>query len=1061
MKKVIGVAVVLATAAGLLVTVALTRLPASTNQVAEVSSTPKTSLQRIVDSVNEDGLTKESALAAFSAQRGPLPGVTLPPSDEGATDNDFSGTMTLGWMRQHWDEYTDEQRDAIQQLVGDGTGAEVAVEGEGRDSGERSPRSTGTTQRKPKGRLLAAGRRVSTVHALPREQSTANGSIAAAAATLSAKLGQPSPPILTQRADRSGDLYAEASSWRANGAVFKTSDNRPACMITLFSKKLDTLSNAASMQAVLAHEVFHCFQFAAVGFDEARRNAVPQWVQEGEASWAMNMLYGAGSAAIPKVAGAGDTWVKTPERDLPHRDYDGVGFFGLLGDVIGVQDGVWVKLLPAVQAGPGAYDSLTKGYEQSILEYWGSSYFRIVGRAQWDMRGPGLPGSSVTPLPIGPVPDGSEANAGPDHPFTAGQYTADVTADLATIRTASGGGRVADASFGFDQPLKVGGSPLLCFKPNGCKCPDSEEEIGVKAVSPLKLGISGGKSAGWSVVQGLSLDSFCKEKKIPKPAPKPVPRPVQVPAKSSCNAPAKGNGGPGTRTTPTKTNRSNQPKRASALRVRRHQAVVTRVPSQSCSAPSGGGCQASCGGSNGDPHLATFDGVRYELQAVGEFTMVKSTTDRFEVQARQAPLAGSRSVSVNSSVGVRVGDHKLTITAGPGGLELRQDGQPKRIDEIGLDDAEVQTQVNDGGTGYVVALDDGTKVYALPIDAAGINLQIELGKDRKGKIEGLLGNSNEDRSDDLVADGGRRLGEKPKDDDIYGPLADRWRVRQPESVLDYGDRESTDTFTDRTFPDTHLDPKSIPNRAELEAVCRAEGISDERVLDACIIDVYQTGSVSYAAAMQVDQHIEDATKRQRRRTKGGTFQDRIDEPETVVSHTFEADADELISIGGEGDDCKDNGMALLLRGPDGKELRTRTGCQFGRIQLPATGTYTMLVNATKEYTGEYRIPLVPIRPDIVRDGRLGDELRGHIDQRPEHDVFRLQVNGGETLHADRDNCVDNSIVVDILNPAGNSVVSTNACLLEDVQLLQPGTYLVVVNAQDNATGDYRFRLLGD
>ncbi len=56
-------------------------------------------------------------------------------------------------------------------------------------------------------------------------------------------------------------------------------------------------------------------------------------------------------------------------------------------------------------------------------------------------------------------------------------------------------------------------------------------------------------------------------------------------------------------------------------------------------------------GAFGDTHVTTFDGVHYDLQAVGEFTLVRSTKDDFLVQTRQVPATGSRTASVNQRNG--------------------------------------------------------------------------------------------------------------------------------------------------------------------------------------------------------------------------------------------------------------------------------------------------------------------------------------------------------------------------------------------------------------------------
>ena len=82
-----------------------------------------------------------------------------------------------------------------------------------------------------------------------------------------------------------------------------------------------------------------------------------------------------------------------------------------------------------------------------------------------------------------------------------------------------------------------------------------------------------------------------------------------------------------------------------------------------------------CGSTNGDPHLVTFDKAYYDFQAVGEFVAVRSTAgDPLEVQARQAPMATWRTVSVNTALAFRMGDHKVSLSLVDGATQIRLDG---------------------------------------------------------------------------------------------------------------------------------------------------------------------------------------------------------------------------------------------------------------------------------------------------------------------------------------------------------------------------------------------------
>ena len=69
---------------------------------------------------------------------------------------------------------------------------------------------------------------------------------------------------------------------------------------------------------------------------------------------------------------------------------------------------------------------------------------------------------------------------------------------------------------------------------------------------------------------------------------------------------------------------------------------------------------SGAGASFGDPHLITFDGLKYDLQKPGEYILAKSTVDDFEVQARHELWGNSNKVSVNTALstvinGIKVG----------------------------------------------------------------------------------------------------------------------------------------------------------------------------------------------------------------------------------------------------------------------------------------------------------------------------------------------------------------------------------------------------------------------
>ena len=132
------------------------------------------------------------------------------------------------------------------------------------------------------------------------------------------------------------------------------------------------------------------------------------------------------------------------------------------------------------------------------------------------------------------------------------------------------------------------GKLALCVKPGGCTCPDGSVGAALitkKATRPISVGLESGGESAQMVVAGLSLDDFCKKPDDPRPPKDPG---------------GGGSGGGGGGDNPPDPHRPG-------------------------------------GDSSGDTHLVTFDGLRYDFQAIGEYVLVKSTKDDFMIQTRQVP----------------------------------------------------------------------------------------------------------------------------------------------------------------------------------------------------------------------------------------------------------------------------------------------------------------------------------------------------------------------------------------------------------------------------------------
>jgi hypothetical protein len=94
-------------------------------------------------------------------------------------------------------------------------------------------------------------------------------------------------------------------------------------------------------------------------------------------------------------------------------------------------------------------------------------------------------------------------------------------------------------------------------------------------------------------------------------------------------------------------------------------------------AAGGGDARDGEGETTGDPHLRSLDGLRFDFQAIGDFVLVRSQTNDFEVHVRQQPYRSLTHVSLNAAVVVR--DGRDRIECGLGRAEPLLNGTPRAI----------------------------------------------------------------------------------------------------------------------------------------------------------------------------------------------------------------------------------------------------------------------------------------------------------------------------------------------------------------------------------------------
>ena len=504
-------------------------------------------------------------------------------------------------------------------------------------------------------------------------------------------------------------------------------------------------------------------------------------------------------------------------------------------------------------------------------------------------------------------------------------------------------------------------------------------------------------------------------------------------------------------------------------------------------------CIIGCGSSNGDPHMLSPDGLHYEFQAAGEFTLLESPSRDLVVQARHEPVGKRRDVTLNTAVAVKAGPDRVGFYLGAAGgpLDLKVNGRSMELTKQALPlDAGGRLERVDAG-GYLVSWPDGSRVVVRVYHAGAIDLTVDLAAARRGAVRGLLGNFDGDRSNDLVMRDGKRITLPERRDPayrqvVYGAFAESWRVSQADSLFDYAPGTDTRSFVDRSIPDQVATVEGLPNtdRARAEAVCGATGVRDPSFFDDCVLDVALTGQPGFAAATIAAEastvpppHVEefhlalgDAIGPGRPAPGAGEIA-RADEMDRF---TFQAQGGDVVAMTALSP-CDNSKLTWRLVGPDSNAVPNEAGdrrgsacSDRGRFVLPAGGTYAVEVGGDSAGTGHYSFRLVPVQDaDIAL--QIGAEVSrdhprsgaGWIAAPNEVDRYRLDLTAGQTVYIATRGCEMPYAVWRLLDPANRQLVGYYQTVCVDLGRFtakEPGTYTIAVSA-DRPSGSHAFHVL--
>jgi hypothetical protein len=644
--------------------------------------------------------------------------------------------------------------------------------------------------------------------------------------------------------------------------------DRPAWDASYFTGGYDGTGKGDRDRALelVTHEEFHCYQLQLLG--DPAFNKVPDWVKEGLPRWVDLSLFPANP--VPSAAEDLGDYFKNPTTPLFTRKYDAVGFWSHLADVT---HGFWHQIpkiiLASAQSNEATVNAALEGVtNEQFFDSWGSSAANPPdGDAAWTAESPfpprdpyasaprtiniaGAPNTQVSvPLdPYSTLPIRIDPPAAPAGEIETVRIDLDGAYGRFGVKTNYTGAALTDKTFCADA------TSCPTIKPASGSCPAANSP---PTLTPLPA----------DALLGLAAARNPETVKINY---------ASVPMTATCTPACNGSSAHADsfHTAPTSApppgdvllGGSERPQWRALKDVF---APLVAGPQNYASAAQAGD---ECGGDGGtastfgDPHLSDFAGNLFDFQQAGEFTLLKSTQDDFQVQIRQQPL-GYCCVAWNTAVAMRVGLNTIEVdTPNSVGSPWFQDGalvmyvNKRRVhgSHVALrGGGSLRVKREFGSPTPTVSWPDGSSVIVQPMLGDVLAVSVQLAAHRLGHVVGLLGNSGVPGSAEFVSRNGRHYphgaftGSTTRDLRIlYREFGASWRITQRESLFRYARGKSTRSYIVRGFPSKResLSRLLAKLRARAEKACRAAGITNTQLFDACVLDVGATGQKRFAAA---------------------------------------------------------------------------------------------------------------------------------------------------------------------------------------------------------------------
>ncbi|GFN91253.1 fibrillin-1 [Plakobranchus ocellatus] len=260
----------------------------------------------------------------------------------------------------------------------------------------------------------------------------------------------------------------------------------------------------------------------------------------------------------------------------------------------------------------------------------------------------------------------------------------------------------------------------------------------------------------------------------------------------------------------------------------------------------------------GDPHITTLDSKRYTFNGKGEYILLQVTSIDFMLQARTDQATNSEGNITLATVFVafvaKEGDNarfQVELDDDKTGMVIKANGQDittafyaNSTYSFESDELTVERQERNS-TEAVSAAFASNIALEVYVGVRNLEFSVTVPTSLKSSTTGLMGNFNDDNTDDFVLPDGTELTSTQVDTErkIFENFGRAWEVTTSTSIFEYPSGESALDYQFPEFEPLFREEASQTLLQEAEQTCGAEK-------DACIFDLLATGDPDFAAATQ-------------------------------------------------------------------------------------------------------------------------------------------------------------------------------------------------------------------